>query len=126
MVSDEDLAFTEKYVKPARIKVEIYDPLGPSFDPDVTIDPIYTFNAFANSNEIVLQDFNIQLPSPSNAGSFSLGINDSLDRVIDQDLLEDNVIVVKLGKTEDTLQNVMYGFLEDAPYERFADTGLKY
>lgn len=112
-------AWADAYVAPVCCKVTIRSRIDNSV--------LHEFNSFdTTNNDIALGHVDIT-KALGQAGTFTLGIDDSIDRVIDLDKVDcGNLVTIQLGRNTADFRNVFTGYTESIVVNRKGAPGLLY
>jgi len=96
--------FSNEYAEPWRFRLLIKDKYN-----DQTI---HTISQFSDNNPLAVTDLNFNV-GIQNTGDFAISINDIKDRAFDRSEVDcGNFVVIQMGQTPETFQNVLYGRLD--------------
>jgi hypothetical protein len=112
-------AWADAYVAPVCCKVTIRSRIDNSI--------LHEFNSFdTTNNDIALGHVQIT-KALGQTGTFTLGIDDSIDNVIDLDKVDcGNLVTVQLGRNTADFRNVFNGYTESIVVNRKGPPGLLY
>jgi hypothetical protein len=96
--------FTKEYAEPWRFRILIKDKYNQS--------TLYTIDQFSQNNPFAVTDLNLNV-GVQNTGDFAISINDTKDRAFDRNIVDcGNFIVLQMGQTPSSFQNILYGRLD--------------